>query len=132
MVLQARVNVRHPKLLKLYPRPDATTGEASPRRLANNGAAFNGRCLLNEPMAADNLHGTEHAGPVSTAMPTETIAAVTGTKSFFRRKNVVTLDLCDAALKDGLLQFFELYAGFRGDRFVASRLRALRPDLVMT
>jgi len=83
-------------------------------------------------MAADNLHGTEHAGPVSTAMPTETIAAVTGTKSFFRRKNVVTLDLCDAALKDGLLQFFELYAGFRGDRFVASRLRALRPDLVMT
>jgi hypothetical protein len=34
-----------------------------------------------------------------------------GTKALLRRKNVLTLDLCDPALKAALVQFFELYNG---------------------
>ena len=37
------------------------------------------------------------------------VAAATGTHALLRRKNVLTLDLCDPALKLALVEFFDLY-----------------------
>lgn len=163
MVVQARVRVGHPLLLRLYDVPqirsvwehafrhdgvqvDSLSGPAdfchSPASKSGTTECMpqekSGGCAASEKpsnvavarkrggnVAKAVSHSLQHehenfppgsdsGSPqhkLATPPPSDSVAAVSGPKSLFRRKNVLTIDLCDPELRNGLVQFFELYNG---------------------
>eukprot|EP00750_Incisomonas_marina_P021856 INCI4772.2.p1 GENE.INCI4772.2~~INCI4772.2.p1 ORF type:complete len:570 (-),score=90.15 INCI4772.2:1486-3195(-) len=148
MVVQARVRVGHPLLLRLYDVPqicsvwdhaahdDNQADSSDASHLPSEGGTRmfqekSSSIVLEKPTKVaiapkrDNstfARASSHLLQQSTfprgsnsgklATPSsDNIAAVTGPKSLFRRKNVLTIDLCDTELRTGLVQFFELYNG---------------------